>query len=73
MTFRLRMSLELEKQDGDLAESIAVPVDVVYETGKWRAQCSDPPVSTLRCDGLEESLVGVAKLIQHEWCVAPAG
>lgn len=72
MTFRLQLPIELERPGGALAESVRVEVDVLYQAGRWRAQCRKPPVSTSFADSLEAALVAVVKEINREWQVDTA-
>jgi hypothetical protein len=66
MSFALQVTMKLERPDGQLSTSMSIVVELIYEHGKWRGQCADPPVSTLRCDSLEEVLVTVAREIGQE-------
>ncbi len=73
MVFRLSMTLELERPDAQLAGFDSVDVVLMYEGGRWRGQCQEPPVATLACETLEEVLVTLAKEVQREWVEQPTG
>lgn len=67
MVFRVNLPIEIERPADELTTSDTVTVQLVYQGGKWRAQCQDPPVATLVNDTLEEALVAVAREIRQEW------
>ncbi len=67
MVFRLSLPLEIERPDQQFSGFQAVPVQIIYEAGRWRAQCQEPPVLTTSCDTLQEALVCAAKEIQRDW------
>ncbi len=67
MIFRLGLPLELERPTGEMTTAVRVEVQIVYDGGKWRMQCQDPPVATLMCDSLEEALITGTREIMQEW------
>lgn len=67
MNFRYSIRLDVERPGRDVARAETVAVDVLYEHGKWRGVCADPPATTLVCDTLEEALIATAQEITREW------
>jgi hypothetical protein len=68
----MNIPIELERAEADLSSTTEVLVELVYEGGKWRGVCVEPPVATLRCDTLEEALITAAREITREWRREPA-
>lgn len=71
MTFRFEIDLELEHPHRELSETQRVPIAVIYQAGRWRAQCQQPPVLTTLAESVEQALVLVAKEIVQDWQSAP--
>lgn len=67
MQFRFNLAIEIERPAGDLSAAETVDIQLVYQGGKWRAQCQDPPVATLVNDTFEEALVAAVREIEREW------
>ena len=53
MIFRMQLPLLVEKPGAALSGTERVMLDVVFERGRWRGQCQDPPVVSLMCGPLE--------------------
>lgn len=70
MEFRIDMKIEVEEQSDDLSTRVPIIVQILYRGGRWKAQCVDPPFSTLLCDSLEEALVQAAKDASKELSTA---
>lgn len=71
MVFRLEVPIELERPGSALAENVQVTICLIYERGRWRGMCQNPPVSTLLCDSMEEALKTAAKEVQADWSRVP--
>jgi len=63
MIFRVPLRIEIERPDTEFSATHEVPFQLVYERGRWRAECHDPPVATFLCDNLEEALTTAAREI----------
>lgn len=61
MEFRVNVTVEVDQVGNALAIKTPVPMQIIYQSGQWWAQCEDPPVATVRFDTLEEALVAGAK------------
>ena len=72
MLFRVTLPVEVERSTGDLSTSTTVPVQLIYQGGRWQAQCQDPPVATLLCETMEEALVAAVKEMNQDWAACPA-
>lgn len=64
--FRVNITVEVDQVGNALAIKTPVPLQVVYQGGRWRAQCESPPVLTLMFDDMEEALVAGAKEAANE-------
>ncbi len=59
--FRVNMTVEVEQVANAMAIKTPVPLQLVYQGGRWRAQCESPAVLTLMFDNMEEALMAGAK------------
>lgn len=66
MQFRIRLPLAVETPRGELNSTVRAEIDLLYQGGKWRAHCQQPPVVTVLCDTLDQALVAVAKEILRD-------
>ena len=46
MEFRVNITLEVDQVGNALVIQRPVPIQLVYKTGQWRAQCGSPRVAT---------------------------
>jgi len=53
--------VEVDQVGNALAIKKPVPMQLIYQSGQWRAQCAEPPVATLKFDSMEEAIVAGAK------------
>lgn len=67
MVFRVNLPMLLERPGCELSEATSVTIQLVFERGRWRAQCQEPPVATLICDSMEEALIAAAREITSDW------
>lgn len=67
MVFRVYVPIEVEKPDQELSSPTRLEIQVIYDHGRWRAQCADPPVSTLVFESMQEALVAAVKEIKRDW------
>ena len=61
MEFRVSITVEVDQVGNALAVKTPVPIQLVYQSGQWRAQSESPPVATLKFDTMEEAIVAGAK------------
>lgn len=61
MEFRVNVTVEVDQVGNALAVKTPVALQLVYQQGRWRAQCESPPVCTLVFDTMEEAVVAGAK------------
>jgi hypothetical protein len=66
MEFRFDLTVQVKHRDEDISVAEPVPVTVLYQSGRWRAQSQSPPVVTEYVDSMEEALVTAAKEIASE-------
>jgi hypothetical protein len=66
LEFRMNVTVEVDKSDEAIAIKIPVDIQLLYQGGRWRAQCESPPVSTLVFDSMEEALVAGVKDLTRE-------
>lgn len=64
---RLMLPMEMDRVDAEFSETVPITAVLTFERGKWRGQCTDPPVSTVQCDSLEEAILATAKEIERDW------
>jgi hypothetical protein len=62
----MTLPMTVEQPGAMLSAAVEASVDLVYQAGKWKAQCRQPPVATVLCDSLEQALVTAAKEIAAE-------
>ncbi|MBK8916167.1 MAG: hypothetical protein IPM64_16495 [Phycisphaerales bacterium] len=67
MVFRMQVPIAVERPDGEFATAARVEVELLYQAGRWRGQCRQPPVATGFCDTMEAALVATAKDVAREW------
>lgn len=72
MQFRLRFPLEVQCPDSAEESVRKIHAQLVYQHGKWRAQCTEPSVASLLCDSMEEALIALAKEVGRSTAPAPA-
>ena len=58
---RVNITVEVEQKGNGLAIQTPVPIQLVQEQGKWRAECEAPPFCTDRFDTFEQAIVAGAK------------
>jgi hypothetical protein len=61
MEFHVNLSVEVEQKGNGLLVWTPVPVQVVFQRGRWRAEAETPGVRTDMFDTMEEALVAGAK------------
>lgn len=66
MEFRVNLTIEVDQVGNALAVKTPVPLQLVYQHGRWRAQCGKPPISTEMFDTMQEALVAGAKDVANE-------
>jgi len=66
MEFRVNMTVEVDQVANALAVKTPVPLQLVYQGGRWRTQCESPPVCTSVFDTMEEALVAGTKEVAAE-------
>lgn len=66
MEFRFNMTVEVDEADRGMATRKPVPMQLIYQAGRWRAQSENPPVSTCFVETLEEAMVTGAKEVTAE-------
>ena len=64
--FRLKLTIEVDQVGNGLAIQTPVPLEVVYEHGRWHAQCELPPVSSPQMGTLEAAIVSGARQVAME-------
>jgi len=66
MEFRMNVTVEVNRQEDAITVKVPVPLQIVYQSGRWQAQSADPPVLTDFVESLEEALVGGVKEVMAE-------
>lgn len=61
MEFSLEVTVQIKHNDGTFTVKKPVPLQIVYRSGQWQAQCADPPVFTPFFDHMEEAVSAGAK------------
>jgi len=61
MEFRVNMTVEVDQVGNALAIKTPIPLQLVFQGGRWRAQCESPPVATEVFDTMEEAVIAGAK------------
>lgn len=67
MILRVTLPLEVEQTRDGLGDATPVSVQFILEHGKWRAQCTEPPIATLQCDTFEEAVRAAGREIVADW------
>jgi len=67
MLMRLMLPLEMDRVDPEMSETMPITATLIFERGKWRGQCAEPPVSTVQCDTLEEAILATGREIERDW------
>ena len=61
MQFRSNMTIEVDLEEDGLAVKTPVELQLVYQSGGWRALAKDPPISTDMFDTMEKAIVAAAR------------
>jgi hypothetical protein len=64
--FRLKLTIEVDQVGNGLSIQTPVPLDVIYERGRWHAQCELPPVFSPQMETLEAAIAAGAKQVAIE-------
>ena len=63
---RVNITVEVEQKGNGLAIQTPVPIQLVRERSRWRAECESPPLCTESFDTLEQAIVAGAKQVGQE-------
>jgi len=63
---RVNITVEVEQKGNGLAIQTPVPIQLVQEQGRWRAECESPSLCTESFDTLEQAVVAGAKQVGNE-------
>lgn len=61
MEFRINLPVEVNQVEDTLVVRKPVPLQLVYQSGRWRAQAESPPVLTDFAESMEEAIVAGVK------------
>ena len=61
--FRITLPITVDRLEGELSVAVEADISLFYRSGRWQAQCVNPPVTSGMCESIEESLVTIAKEI----------
>ncbi|HOW71398.1 MAG TPA: hypothetical protein PKY77_12415 [Phycisphaerae bacterium] len=57
MEFRINLPVEVNQVEDTIVVRKPVPLQLVYQSGRWRAQSETPPVLTDFVESMEEAIV----------------
>ena len=69
-TFRLNLTIEVDRTGNGLCIHTPVPVQLVRQNGRWNFACEQPPVVTEAFDTLEQALDAGARRVADEFQAA---
>lgn len=61
MEFRINLPIEVNQVEDTLVVRKPVALQLVYQSGRWRAQSEEPPVLTDFVESMEEAVVAGVK------------
>jgi hypothetical protein len=67
MVFRLPLMIEVDKPEAEFCASRQIALKVIYERGRWRAECQNPPIVTVLCETMEEAIRSAAHEVAAEF------
>lgn len=63
---RVNITVEVEQKGNGLIIYTPVPIQLVYERKRWRAECETPPLCTEPTDNMEEAIIAGAQQVGAE-------
>ena len=67
MVFRFEMTIDVPREGDGIEVATSIDAQITYQSGRWRAQCQQPPVATALCESFEQALVALARELVKEW------
>jgi len=66
MEFRVNLTVEVDQVGNALAIKTPVPLQLVCQAGRWRAQSENPPILTCEFATMEQALAAGAQEVAAE-------
>jgi hypothetical protein len=67
MVFRFELSIQVPREGDGIDVATSIDAQITYQSGRWRAQCQQPPAASPLCESFEQALVALARELVQEW------
>jgi hypothetical protein len=66
MEFRMNITVEIDQAVDGIVAQRPVPLQIVYQSGRWQAQSQTPPAASDFFETFEEAVVAGAREVMSE-------